>query len=174
MPPNEQSAHSKSLHHCPCLQSQQKLPITLVGLSHPARQLQAVLTLNLLRGLRINPKLSAWAQINGPYDCNSTPIEPPGIQVIAYEPQTQIHRSKLNALFISKGKNSIKCWSKEPILSFDLCCLHNWLHPSKLVVHCRGIKDHHLSSLNVHSCDVVFQLCHHVTVSPVAFKLKAI
>ena len=33
---------------------------------------QAELTLNLMRGSRINPKLSAWAQINGPYDFNRT------------------------------------------------------------------------------------------------------
>jgi hypothetical protein len=31
---------------------------------------QAELTLNLLHGSRINPKLSAWAQVNGTYDYN--------------------------------------------------------------------------------------------------------
>jgi hypothetical protein len=50
---------------------------------------QAVLTLNLLRGSRINPKLSAWAQINGPYDYNATPIASPDIHVVAYEPPSQ-------------------------------------------------------------------------------------
>jgi hypothetical protein len=34
--------------------------------------LQAVLTLNLLQGSPINPKLSAWAHISGPYDYNTT------------------------------------------------------------------------------------------------------
>ena len=31
---------------------------------------QAEITLNLLRGSRMNPKLSAYAQIHGPFDCN--------------------------------------------------------------------------------------------------------
>jgi hypothetical protein len=46
---------------------------------------QAVLSLNLLRGLRLNPKLSAWAQLNGNFDFNCTPIAPPGIRVIVHE-----------------------------------------------------------------------------------------
>ena len=45
---------------------------------------QAELTLNLMRGSRINPKLSAWEQINGRYDFNATPIAPPGIKVLAH------------------------------------------------------------------------------------------
>jgi hypothetical protein len=32
----------------------------------------------------MNPKLSAWAQFNGPYDFNRTPIAPPGINVLVY------------------------------------------------------------------------------------------
>jgi Reverse transcriptase (RNA-dependent DNA polymerase) len=46
---------------------------------------QALLTLNLLRGSRINPKLSAHAQMNGHYDFNRTPIAPPGIRVLVHE-----------------------------------------------------------------------------------------
>jgi Reverse transcriptase (RNA-dependent DNA polymerase) len=46
---------------------------------------QAELTLNLLRGSRINPKLSAWEQLHGRYDFNRTPIAPPGIKVLAHE-----------------------------------------------------------------------------------------
>ena len=45
---------------------------------------QAELTLNLLRGSRINPKLSAHAQLNGLYDCNRSPIAPPGIRVLVH------------------------------------------------------------------------------------------
>jgi hypothetical protein len=45
---------------------------------------QAELTLNLLRGSRINPKLSAWEQIHGRYDFNAHPIAPPGIRVLAH------------------------------------------------------------------------------------------
>ena len=46
---------------------------------------QAVLTLNLLRGSRLNPRLSAWAQLHGTFDFNRTPIAPPGIRVLVHE-----------------------------------------------------------------------------------------
>ena len=39
---------------------------------------QAIITLNLLQGSHRNPKLSAWAQFNGQFDFNHTPIAPPG------------------------------------------------------------------------------------------------
>ena len=45
---------------------------------------QAETTLNLLRGSRINPKLSAYAQIHGAFDCNRTPMAPPGIRVLVH------------------------------------------------------------------------------------------
>jgi hypothetical protein len=45
---------------------------------------QAELTLNLLRGSRINPKLSAHAQVHGMFDCNRTPLAPPGIRVLVH------------------------------------------------------------------------------------------
>jgi hypothetical protein len=38
---------------------------------------QCLLTLNLLRSSRINPAISAWAQVNGPIDFNRTPLAPP-------------------------------------------------------------------------------------------------
>jgi hypothetical protein len=46
---------------------------------------QALLTLNLLRGSRINPRLSAQAQIHGAFDYNRTPLAPPGIKVLVHE-----------------------------------------------------------------------------------------
>ena len=46
---------------------------------------QAVITLNLLRGSRINPKQSAWSQFHGPYDHNAWPLAPPGIHVLVHE-----------------------------------------------------------------------------------------
>jgi hypothetical protein len=51
---------------------------------------QAVLTLNLLRTSRLNPKLSAYAQLYGQFDFNRTPLAPPGIRALVYEdPQTR-------------------------------------------------------------------------------------
>jgi hypothetical protein len=45
----------------------------------------AVITLNLLRQSRINPKLSAHAQLHGIFDYNKTPLAPPGTKVILHE-----------------------------------------------------------------------------------------
>ena len=46
---------------------------------------QALLTLNLLRTSRINPQLSAHAQVFGAFDFNRTPIGPPGTRVMVFE-----------------------------------------------------------------------------------------
>lgn len=37
-----------------------------------------------MRGSRINPRLSAHAQMNGPFDFNRTPLAPPGIRVLVH------------------------------------------------------------------------------------------
>lgn len=50
---------------------------------------QALLTLNLLRGSRINPKLSAFTQVNGIFDFNRTPVAPPGIRVLVHDKPSQ-------------------------------------------------------------------------------------
>jgi hypothetical protein len=46
---------------------------------------QAQQTPNLLRTSRINPRLSAEAQLNGQFDYNRTPLAPPGIKVVIHE-----------------------------------------------------------------------------------------
>ena len=46
---------------------------------------QAILTFNLLRLSRINPRLSAEAQLNGAFDFNITPLAPPGKKSLIYE-----------------------------------------------------------------------------------------
>ena len=45
----------------------------------------ALITLNLLRGSRINPQLSAYAQVHGAFDFNRTPLAPPGTRVYVHE-----------------------------------------------------------------------------------------
>ena len=45
---------------------------------------QAVLTLNLLRPARYNPRLLAWHVVNGTFNYNSTPLASPGIKVEVY------------------------------------------------------------------------------------------
>jgi hypothetical protein len=46
---------------------------------------QSVITLNMLRSSRINPKLSAATHIFGQYDFNRAPMAPPGTRIIAHE-----------------------------------------------------------------------------------------
>jgi hypothetical protein len=46
---------------------------------------QAVITLNMLRTSRINPKLSAVTHIFRQYDFNRAPMAPPGTRIIAHE-----------------------------------------------------------------------------------------
>ena len=45
---------------------------------------QAILTLNLLRASRTNPRISAYTYIFGEYDFRSTPLAPPGTRVITH------------------------------------------------------------------------------------------
>jgi hypothetical protein len=45
---------------------------------------QSVITLNLLRQSRLNPKLSAHAQLHGAFDFNRTPMALPGIRIISH------------------------------------------------------------------------------------------
>ena len=49
----------------------------------------------MLRGSRINPKLSAYQKIRGDFDYNTTPLAPPGLlAVIYYSPEDQPTCSK--------------------------------------------------------------------------------
>lgn len=43
------------------------------------------LTLNLLRGSRVNPSMSAWATLHGPINFDKHPIAPAGTKIVAYE-----------------------------------------------------------------------------------------
>ena len=49
----------------------------------------ALLTLNLMRPSRRNPRLSAHADLDGPFDYNAHPLAPPGCRAIAYEAADQ-------------------------------------------------------------------------------------
>ena len=46
---------------------------------------QAVVTLNLLRSSRFNPKLSAYQQLFGNFNFNNTPLAPPGTKILIHE-----------------------------------------------------------------------------------------
>ena len=42
-------------------------------------------TLNMLRTSRLHPHMSSFTHMNGPFDCNATPIAPPRIKTLVYE-----------------------------------------------------------------------------------------
>ena len=48
----------------------------------------AEMTPNMLRPFRLNPKLSAYAQLSGTFDYNKTPLVSPGSKVLVYETPT--------------------------------------------------------------------------------------
>jgi hypothetical protein len=79
---------------------------------------QRELTLNLLRGSRINPKLSAWEQIHGRYDFNAHPIAPPGIKVLAHAKPTQRKTWETHAFeawYVGPAMDHYRChtvWAK--------------------------------------------------------------
>ena len=50
---------------------------------------QATYTLNLLRQSCLNPRVSAYAQLNGHYDFNRAPMAPPGTRIIAHKKPDQ-------------------------------------------------------------------------------------
>jgi hypothetical protein len=50
---------------------------------------QATITLNILRQSRINPTVSAYAQLYGHYDFNQAPMDPPSTRVITHEKPQQ-------------------------------------------------------------------------------------
>jgi hypothetical protein len=50
---------------------------------------QATITLNLLQKSRINPRMSAYAQLNGHFDFNKTHLAPPGTRIIAHKKPDQ-------------------------------------------------------------------------------------
>ena len=73
---------------------------------------QAELTLNLLRGSRMNPKLSAWEQIEGRCDCNATPIAPPGTKCLVHvknEQKGTWDPHALEAWYLGPAWNSYRC-----------------------------------------------------------------
>jgi hypothetical protein len=50
---------------------------------------QATITLNLFRNSRLNKKLSAYAQVFGPFNFDATPLAPPGTRIVAHEKPKQ-------------------------------------------------------------------------------------
>ena len=74
---------------------------------------QANITLNLLRGSRVNPKLSAYAQVHGHFDFNRTPLAPPGTFVLGHEKPSKRGTwdpHAVEAWYIGPAMDSYRCY----------------------------------------------------------------
>ena len=74
---------------------------------------QAILTLNLLRQSRINPTLSAQAQLHGQFDYNATPIAPPGTKVITHNKptvRTSWEPRGSDGWYVDRAKDHYRCY----------------------------------------------------------------
>jgi hypothetical protein len=69
--------------------------------------------LNLLRSLRLNPRLSAEAQLNGAFDYNRTSLAPPGTKVIVHK-TSSVRRSwaphGVDGWYIGAAPHHYRCW----------------------------------------------------------------
>jgi hypothetical protein len=74
---------------------------------------QVETTLNLMRRSRIDPTKSAYEVLNGPYDWNRFPLEPPGCKAVIYESPAQRG---------SWGSRGIDAWYVGPSLDHYRCC----------------------------------------------------
>jgi hypothetical protein len=75
---------------------------------------QAELSLNLMRGSRLNPKLSAHAQMHGQFDYNRTPLAPPGIRVLLHEKpdkRTTWSTHALDGWYVGPALDSYRCYN---------------------------------------------------------------
>lgn len=77
-----------------------------------------IITLNLLRASRINPRLSAYAQVFGNFSFNDTPLAPPGCHMMVHE---KPHQQQ------SWAPHAVDAWYTGPALSHYRCYkVHIW------------------------------------------------
>ena len=72
---------------------------------------QINITFNLLQNSRINPKLSAYSQIHGPFDFNKTPVALLECKIII---QNQVNERRSWA---PRGTSDFLCWTRTTTLS---------------------------------------------------------
>jgi hypothetical protein len=73
---------------------------------------QCTMTLNMLRHSRLNPRLSAYTQLEGNFDFNHTPLAPPGTKVIIHEKTSVRH---------SWAPHGVEGWYAVPALESYRC-----------------------------------------------------
>ena len=74
---------------------------------------QATITLNLLRASRVNPKLSAYAQIHGACDYTRTPLAPPGTKVLAHvrpEDRQSWSAHAMEGFYVGPAMDHYRCY----------------------------------------------------------------
>ena len=92
--------------------------LTSCNSNFPSQQLdplisQAVITLNLLRSSHTNLSLSAHADINGNFDFNTTPLDPPGTKVLVPEAasnRTSFIPHAVDGWYIGPSLNRYRCY----------------------------------------------------------------
>ncbi len=112
---------------------------------------QAELTLNLLRGSRLNPKISAWAQLHGAFNFNWTPIVLPGMWVLIHEKPSVRGTWAPHAVdgwYLGPALHSYQCytvWSKDTHAQ-RICDTLTWL-PSTVTVPTTMMADYILAGI---------------------------
>ena len=74
---------------------------------------QANITLNLMRPSRINPQLSAYAQVFGQYNYQKTPMPPPGMKVLAHvlpQDRRSFDTHAIKAFFVGPAMEHYRCF----------------------------------------------------------------
>ena len=108
--------------------------ITGISTTHPNFPLhewdrltpQAILTLNLLRGSRMNPKLSAWVQVHGHCDFNKNPIAPPGSHALVHVKPDQRE---------TWAPHAVDAWYLRPAMDSRQCReVHTWKMRAKRII----------------------------------------
>ena len=130
---------------------------------------QAELSLNLLRGSHINPKLSAWAQVNRTYDYNRVPLAPPGCRVLVHtKPQhcTTWSPHALDGWYVGPAVDSYRCYC---VWMWDTCAIRicdtvSWF-PTKVTLPSNSSTD---LITNSQEDMIANALLHRTTQSPVA------
>ena len=82
-----------------------------------------MITLNILRNSRVNPDISAYAYLFGPYDFNKSPMIPPGTRMI-------VHNKPDN--HTSWGHHGTKGWYIGPSID-HYRCMQCYIHSTGIV-----------------------------------------
>ena len=95
---------------------------------------QAELTLNVMRPLHLNPKVSVYNLLSGIYDFNSTPLVPPGIGILGFK-DTQRQASwgvhGQNGWYVGPVTESYQCHC---VYTMDRHTSNHYLQPSIMVL----------------------------------------